>query len=136
MPCPDLVGDELGAAMLRIALPARPGEKIKALLRRTAQRTGLTYGQVKRLHYREWPALAAHVALADRIRALDLKAREAEARAELARREHDAVERALSLAGGDLTTNRRGSDPGLALVEPNSGALAPTLLGEVRNVKT
>lgn len=61
-----LVQSEIGGRVRALTEPARPGECVKACIRRVSVKTGLTFSQIKRLWYGEWRVIHAHVA--DRIR--------------------------------------------------------------------
>lgn len=60
------VQDEISILLRRLADPVVAGESVKACIRRASVRAGLPPGQVKRLWYREWSTIPAHVA--DQIR--------------------------------------------------------------------
>ena len=60
------VQDEISILLRRLADPVVAGESVKACIRRASMRAGLPQGQVKRLWYREWSTIPAHVA--DQIR--------------------------------------------------------------------
>lgn len=60
------VQDEISILLKRLADPVVAGESVKACIRRASMRSGLPQGQVKRLWYREWSTIPAHVA--DQIR--------------------------------------------------------------------
>lgn len=49
--------------VVRLATPAKPGEKMTRIIDRVARKTGLTAGQVKRLYYAEWANVPATVFL-------------------------------------------------------------------------
>lgn len=53
---------EMSNSVKALASPCEPGESIKSCVRRVAMRTGLTFGQVRRLWYAEWNVIPAHVA--------------------------------------------------------------------------
>ena len=57
---------EMSGRVRSLASPASPGESVKACIRRVSMRTGLGFGQVRRLWYREWRVVPAHIA--DKIR--------------------------------------------------------------------
>lgn len=57
---------EMQESVRRLAFPGVPGEGVKACIRRVAIRSGLGFGQIKRLWYGEWRIVPAHVA--DQIR--------------------------------------------------------------------
>ncbi len=62
----ELVADELQAKVKRLAFPAQPGEPVKGCLNRVARRAGVTHTEAKRIWYREWRVIPAHIA--DKIR--------------------------------------------------------------------
>jgi hypothetical protein len=62
----DQVQDEISALLRHLADPAVAGESVKACIRRAATRAGLTYGQTKKLWYRETKNIPAY--LADELR--------------------------------------------------------------------
>lgn len=62
MTADEVVSVEISDCLKRLASPAEPGEKLKAIYGRIAVKTGLTYGQVKRLWRREWKIIPASVA--------------------------------------------------------------------------
>lgn len=79
---------EMSGHVRSLATPANPGESVKACIRRVSHRTGLGFGQVRRIWYGEWRVIPAHVA--DRLR----KAAEAHDRQieqQLAARMHTAL---------------------------------------------
>lgn len=53
---------EISALLRLLASPVTAGESVKACVRRASVRAGLPYGQVKRMWYREWREIPAHVA--------------------------------------------------------------------------
>ena len=57
---------EMSGHVRSLASPANPGESVKACIRRVSMRTGLGFGQIRRLWYGEWRVVPAHVA--DRLR--------------------------------------------------------------------
>lgn len=57
---------EMSGHVRSLASPANPGESVKACIRRVSMRTGIGFGQVRRLWYGEWRVVPAHVA--DRLR--------------------------------------------------------------------
>lgn len=57
---------EMSGHVRLLATPASPGESVKACIRRVSSRTGLGFGQVRRLWYSEWRIVPAHIA--DKIR--------------------------------------------------------------------
>lgn len=71
MTADEVVCSEMSECMKRLASPAEPGEKLKAIYGRVAVKTGLTYGQVKRLWKREWKVVPASVADAIREKVAD-----------------------------------------------------------------
>ena len=62
----DQIQDEISALLRHLADPAVAGESVKACIRRAATRAGLTYGQTKKLWYRETKNIPAY--LADELR--------------------------------------------------------------------
>lgn len=58
----DQVQDEMSALLRRLADPGVAGESVKACIRRASMRAGLTYGQTKKLWYRETRNIPAYVA--------------------------------------------------------------------------
>lgn len=56
------VQDEISTLLRRLADPVQAGESVKLCIRRAAMRAGLPQSQVKRLWYREWSTIPAHVA--------------------------------------------------------------------------
>lgn len=63
----DTVREEMAGLVRRSAEPVQAGESIKALIRRSATRLGLTFGRAKRYWYSEIRTVPAHEA--DKIRA-------------------------------------------------------------------
>jgi uncharacterized protein YbaR (Trm112 family) len=62
----DQIQDEISALLRHLADPAVAGESVKACIRRAATRAGLTYGQTKKLWYKETKNIPAF--LADELR--------------------------------------------------------------------
>lgn len=60
------IQDEISLLLKRLADPVVAGESVKALIRRSSMRSGIPFNQTKRLWYREWNNIPAHVA--DQIR--------------------------------------------------------------------
>ncbi|MEN6306016.1 MAG: hypothetical protein ABFD96_25045 [Armatimonadia bacterium] len=56
------IQDEISALLRRLAEPVTAGESVKACIRRASMRSGLPFNQTKRLWYREWGTIPAHVA--------------------------------------------------------------------------
>lgn len=84
----------------RLAYPGEPGEGVKACIRRVARKSGLAFGQVKRLWYGEWRIIPAHVA--DQIRdAVEIHERKLDAEQQAIRRRYDALYGPESDPGSD-----------------------------------
>jgi hypothetical protein len=62
----EVIRDEMRGKVRKLAWPSEPGESVKGCIRRVSRATGLSFGQVKSLWYREWRRVPADVA--DRIR--------------------------------------------------------------------
>lgn len=58
----DDIRKEISALLRRLADPVVAGESVKGLIRRASMRSGLTYGQAKRLWYSEQRSIPAHIA--------------------------------------------------------------------------
>lgn len=58
----EAVSEEMKLNVVRLAKPSRPGESVKSCVRRVSTATGLKFGQVRRLWYRTWKTVPAHVA--------------------------------------------------------------------------
>lgn len=58
----DTIRLEMSAGVQRLAEPSRPGESVKSCVRRVASKTGLPFGQVRRLWYGEWRRVPADIA--------------------------------------------------------------------------
>lgn len=55
----DAITQEMQFAVRSLAQPLTAGESVKSCIRRVSRNTGLTFRQVKRLWYGDWPALPA-----------------------------------------------------------------------------
>lgn len=76
MTADEVVSLEMSLSLRRLASPSEPGEKLKAIYGRLSARTGLTYGQVKRIWRREWKVIPGSI-----VRRLDTLVAEHERRA-------------------------------------------------------
>jgi hypothetical protein len=82
----DRIAQEAMNLLLGDIAPALPGERVKQWVDRAAEATGLAPGYVKKLRYREVPAVPAHVM--DQLRDLAARQRAAKNRIAAARKQN------------------------------------------------
>lgn len=86
----EVVQSEMQGRVRLLAMPSEPGESVKACVRRVARATGLSFGQIRRLWYREWRVVPAHIA--DHIRrAAEAHERRLDQQQEVLRARHAAL---------------------------------------------
>lgn len=105
------VQDEISQLLRRLADPVVAGESVKACIRRASVRAGIPHGQVKRLWYREWFSIPAHVADQIREKAKQhdrkLKASMVEALAAMQNSDPEFYRSAIEAVGAVLLPDRR-----------------------------